>query len=207
MGSLLVIGTAPVEPAEFGSGMADYTILLIDYDPRSVESIKTSLKGEGYRVAVAHDGEAAMEAFAAIQPDLTLVEAMLPKKHGFEVCRELKETEHGANHPIVIITAIYKGRKYRQEGFHKHKCDEYMEKPFDKKTLLEAVQRLLPDETETPAHLNIDRSEPPPPAVKPAAPVADHVPDKSRPGLLDHLSLAPEADDEINDCLNAIMPD
>lgn len=189
--------------------MPDYTILLIDYDPRSVESIKAALKVARFRVAVAHDGEAAIEAFNAIRPDLTLVEAMLPKKHGFDVCRELKETEHGAAHPVVIITAVYKGRKYRQEAFHKHRCDEYLEKPIDEATLLETVRRLLPEPAEKPTAAEIDRERATPAGVPAPAPAPRSAPaaDPSRPGLLDRLALQPESDDEINDCLDAIMPD
>ncbi|MDH3628405.1 MAG: response regulator [Acidobacteriota bacterium] len=190
--------------------MSDYTILLIDYDPRSVESIKKTLKGAGYRVAVAYDGEAAIEAFHAIQPDVTFVEAMLPKKHGFEVCRELKETEHGADHAVIIMTAFYKGRKYRQEATHKHKCDEYLEKPFSNEILLETVKRFLPEEINPPAHLAIDRAAPPVPAPTPEptpAPTPAPTVAPKTPGLVDRLALASDDADEIADYLDAIMPD
>lgn len=123
--------------------MANHTILLIDYDPRSIESLRTPLVSAGYRVEVAKDGIAGSRRFAELLPDLTLVEAMIPKKHGFEVCQELKSSEHGKNSPVVIITGVYKGRKYRHQARHQYGCDEFLEKPISPTDLLAVVHRFL----------------------------------------------------------------
>lgn len=123
-----------------GSSMANHTILLIDYDPRSIESLRTPLVSAGYRVEVAKDGIAGSRRFAELLPDLTLVEAMIPKKHGFEVCQELKSSEHGKNSPVVIITGVYKGRKYRHQARHQYGCDEFLEKPISPTDLLAVVR-------------------------------------------------------------------
>ena len=123
--------------------MPDYTILLIDYDPRSIRRVMDTLVGAGYRVEVARNGEAGIEAFEQIRPDLTLVEAMLPKLHGFEVCRRLKQTAHGKGSPVLIITAVYKGRRYRHEARHQYGCDGYLEKPISDGDLVGAVHSFL----------------------------------------------------------------
>jgi TonB family protein len=123
--------------------MSKYTILLIDYEPRSIESLKGPLESVGYRVEVASDGISGVEMFDSLKPDLTLIEAMIPKKHGFEVCQQLKATEHGTKTPIAILTAVYKGRKYRSQALHSYKCDEYLEKPIDADYLLQTVGKLL----------------------------------------------------------------
>lgn len=123
--------------------MADYTILLIDYEPRSIERISSLFEDEGYRVEVARDGISGIEAFESTRPDLTLIEAMLPLKHGFEVCRELKRTPHGQVSPILIITGVYKGRKYRWQARYDYGCDEYIEKPVTDDTLLHLVRTFL----------------------------------------------------------------
>jgi DNA-binding response OmpR family regulator len=123
--------------------MPDYTILLIDYEPRSIEVVRQTLEGGGFRLEVAGDGVKGIEAFNRLQPDLTLVEAMLPKRHGFEVCQHLKTTSHGAVTPVAIITAVYKGRKYRNQALHQYKADEYLEKPIAPDVLLATVRRLL----------------------------------------------------------------
>ena len=70
--------------------MANYTILLIDYEPRSIERFRDPLIAAGYAVEIATDGVSGIEAFHRLSPDMVLVEAMIPKKHGFEVCQELK---------------------------------------------------------------------------------------------------------------------
>lgn len=124
--------------------MAKNTILLIDYEPRSIERTKSPLVALGYRVAVATDGLAGVEAFERLKPDLVLIEAMIPKKHGFEVCQDLKKTPVGKRTPIIITTSVYKGRKYRTQALHMYGCDEYIEKPIPEDQFIEIVRRFLP---------------------------------------------------------------
>lgn len=123
--------------------MANYTILLIDYEPRSIERFRDPLIAAGYAVEIATDGISGVEAFHRLNPDMVLVEAMIPKKHGFEVCQELKRTPHGRRTPVIITTGVYKGRKYRTQALHIYGCDEYIEKPIAPAHLLEIVGRFL----------------------------------------------------------------
>jgi TonB family protein len=123
--------------------MTNYTILLIDYEPRSIERFRQPLTSAGYRVEIATDGIAGIEAFTRLNPDMVLVEAMIPKKHGFEVCQELKRTPHGRRTPIIITTGVYKGRKYRSQALHIYGCDEYIEKPIAPEQLLAVVGKFF----------------------------------------------------------------
>ena len=123
--------------------MANYTILLIDYEPRSIERFRDPLLAAGYAIEIATDGISGIEAFHRLNPDMVLVEAMIPKKHGFEVCQELKRTPHGRTTPIIITTGVYKGRKYRTQALHIYGCDEYIEKPIAPEQLLELVGKFL----------------------------------------------------------------
>lgn len=123
--------------------MPDYTLLLIDYDPGNLGKLTTLFEREGYRVEVARDGFSGIDKFGEIEPDLTLVEAMLPRKHGFEVCQTLKRTPHGKNSLVFIITAVYKGRRYRWQARHDYGADGYIEKPIDNEALLEIVRTAL----------------------------------------------------------------
>ena len=123
--------------------MSDYTILLVDYEPRSVQRIQGCLLGAGFRVEVVNNGLAAIEKFRELKPSMVLLEAMLPKKHGFEVCQELKATAQGKNTPVAIITGVYKGRRYRTQAIHLYGCDEYIEKPVEDTTLVAICRRLL----------------------------------------------------------------
>jgi len=69
---------------------------------------------------------------------------MIPKKHGFEVCQEIKKVPEGKSTPVIIMTGVYKGRKYRTQAMHVHGCDEYVEKPITPEALLEIVKRFVP---------------------------------------------------------------
>jgi CheY-like chemotaxis protein len=104
--------------------MANYTILLIDYEPRSIERFRQPLSDAGYTVEIATDGLTGIEAFHRLSPDMVLVEAMIPKKHGFEVCQELKRTAHGRKTPVLITTGVYKGRAERR--LSRSTGDEYI---------------------------------------------------------------------------------
>jgi DNA-binding response OmpR family regulator len=125
-------------------------ILIIDYEPRGIKQLEDPLTEAGFEVLVAKDGIVGVEVFHDQRPDLVLIEAMLPKRHGFEVCGELKKTPHGQRTPVVIVTSVYKGRKYRSQAKHQHHCDEYLEKPISPELLLDVVRRLL-DRDQGPA--------------------------------------------------------
>src|SRR5436190_9463330 len=148
--------------------MANYTILLIDYEPRSIERFREPLVGAGYTVEVATDGLTGIEAFHRLNPDMVLVEAMIPKKHGFEVCQELKRTPHGRKTPVLITTGVYKGRKYRTQALHIYGCDEYIEKPIAPEQLLAVVGKFFSGSAGSNAGTReattVAASEPPAPA-------------------------------------------
>ena len=123
--------------------MPDYKILVIDYEPRSIERLLVPLRNEGYEVEVARNGVEGIEAFDRISPDLTLVEAMLPKIHGFDVCKELKKSPHGKKSSVVILSSVYRGHRYRMQARFQYDADGYLEKPISDSDLLTAVSSFL----------------------------------------------------------------
>jgi len=125
--------------------MADYTILIIDYEPRSIERLRQPLERAGYGVEVAKDGKAGILKFHEIEPAAVIIEAMLPKRHGFEVCQELKQTPHGNRCPVMIATSVYRGRRYRHQAMHLYSCDAYLEKPLADEDLLSTIETALQD--------------------------------------------------------------
>lgn len=156
--------------------MRHYTILLIDYEPRSIERVRRPLAEAGFLVRLATDGLSGVSLFEELNPDLVIIEAMIPKKHGFEVCQEIKRTAHGKRTPVFVQTAVYKGRKYRSQALHIYNCDEYLEKPYSDEFLVETVRSRLgiaPGEPvgvpETPVPL--DEPEPAIEVVGPDRPV------------------------------------
>ncbi len=123
--------------------MTSSTILVIHYDPRSQDKHRQVLEENGFKVLLAKDGATAMATFIENEPDLILLEAMLPKVHGFEVCADLKKTTLGRKTPVVVMSSIYKGRKYRHEAMHTHGADDFLEMPMDTTKLVAALNKLL----------------------------------------------------------------
>jgi DNA-binding response OmpR family regulator len=129
--------------------MSKYKVLVIDYEPRGIQQLTVPLEEAGYEVYVEKNGVSGMRTFSELKPDLAVIEAMLPKKNGFELCQELKKTPQGSRTPIVLVSSVYKGRKYRTQALHHYGCNEYLEKPVAPEKLLETVRRLLKCDPET----------------------------------------------------------
>ena len=132
--------------------MATPKILLVHYDPTALSRFRTLLEKNGFDVNEARDGSTALAALLEFEPDLVLMEAMLPKVHGFEVCEDIKKTARGKRTPVVLMTSVYKGRKYRNEAIHTHGADDYIELPMKDAQLLSVIERSL-------GHANVPRSE------------------------------------------------
>lgn len=125
--------------------MPEKKILVVDYDAASLENIAKLLKVHKYRVAKAADGQAGYEAFQAERPDLVVLEAMLPKMHGFDLTQKISRETQGRV-PIILITGLYKGPQYRQEALSALGASDYFEKPLDAEAFVGAVKRLLHDD-------------------------------------------------------------
>jgi len=137
--------------------MSDYTILVVDYEPRSIQTIRDALEKVGYRVEVASDGASALEVFKRTHPMLTLIEVMLPKRSGLEVCRELKETDHGAKTPVVVMTSRFRSRTYRTQARYEFNADDFLEKPLNEDRVRVYVHNMLASTQKRPcdAHKKI----------------------------------------------------
>ena len=123
--------------------MPDYTILIVDYEPRAIDAARKVLEGAGYRIEAANNGNAGVVAFKRLNPDLTLVAAMLPRRQGLEVCRELKATEHGGTAPVLVLASRFQGRRIVGEA-RRSGAAGCVFKPIVEQELLEIVQGHLP---------------------------------------------------------------
>lgn len=127
--------------------MAEKKILVIDYDAKSLADLAKLLKANKFRVVTAADGQAGYDAFLAEKPDLVVLEAMLPKLHGFDLTQKISRETQGRI-PVVLVTGLYKGPQYRQEATSGLGAAEFFEKPIDADAFIAAVKRLLRDEDE-----------------------------------------------------------
>lgn len=125
--------------------MPEKKILIVDYDAKSLESMSSLFTAEGLEVITAADGQEAYEKYTGEKPDLILLEAMLPKLHGFDLTQKISKETKGSL-PIVIVTGLYKGSQYKKEALRSFGAADYFEKPFDKNKLVNAVMNLLHDE-------------------------------------------------------------
>lgn len=116
-------------------------ILIVDDEPNIVVSLEFLMKREGFEVAVATDGEAALKSVEEKKPDLVLLDIMLPKKNGFEVCQTIRSHPDWQGVKIVMLTA--KGRDTEVAKGTALGADAYMTKPFSTKDLIAQVRQIL----------------------------------------------------------------
>lgn len=116
-------------------------ILIVDDEPNIVISLEFLMKKEKFEVAVAGDGEEALAKVASFKPDLVLLDVMMPKKSGFEVCEALRADPACAGLLIMMLTA--KGRDTEVAKGLAIGADAYMTKPFSTKDLLAKVKVML----------------------------------------------------------------
>lgn len=118
-----------------------HRILIVDDEPNIVISLEYLLKKEGFEVAVATDGEAALQQAAEFSPELILLDVMMPKKSGFEVCQALRADPARAGVKIIMLTA--KGRETEVAKGLALGADAYVTKPFSTKDLVLQIKSLL----------------------------------------------------------------
>ena len=116
-------------------------ILVVDDEPDVVSLLDLMLKGQGYSVIVAVDGQEALEKARSEKPDLILLDIMLPRIDGYKVARMLKFDEKYSQIPIIMLTAKVQ-EKDRQMGMETG-ADEYITKPFDVTALLAKIKEIL----------------------------------------------------------------
>jgi len=117
------------------------SILITDDEPNIVLSLEFVLQEEGYRVRVARDGQEALDALAAELPDLLLLDVMLPRVSGFEVCERVRANPAWRDLRVVMLSA--KGREVEVQKGLALGADAYVTKPFAIKDLLAEVARQL----------------------------------------------------------------
>ncbi len=125
--------------------MAIGKILVVDDDLNICELLRLYMEKDGYTVAVANDGEQAVSTFRQFNPDLVMLDIMLPKKDGWEVCRDIRRT---SDTPIIMLTA--KGETFDKVLGLELGADDYVVKPFDTKEIMARVKAVLRRTTPTP---------------------------------------------------------
>ena len=118
--------------------MLDTKILIVDDDNNICDLLKLYFENEGYEVKTANDGVEGVSFFKIYQPDIVLLDIMLPRKDGWQVCREIREV---SSKPIIMITA--KGEVFDKVLGLEMGADDFVVKPFDMKELSAHVKAVL----------------------------------------------------------------
>ena len=126
--------------------MANEKILVVDDDVNICELLRLYLEKEGYTVSIVNDGESAVKSFGEIQPDLMLLDIMLPRLDGWQVYREIRKF---SDKPIIMLTA--KGETFDKVLGLELGADDYVVKPFDAKEVVARVKAVLRRSAGTPA--------------------------------------------------------
>lgn len=115
-----------------------YKILIVDDDENICELLRLYLEKDGFETVVANDGEQAVEYAAKYTPDLILLDIMLPKLDGWQVCREIRKS---SDVPIIMLTA--KGETFDKILGLELGADDYISKPFDTKEVIARIKAVL----------------------------------------------------------------
>jgi DNA-binding response OmpR family regulator len=116
-------------------------ILLVDNNIDTLKIVSLILQGEGYAIDTAVDGEKALTQVSEKPPQLILLDLMLPKLNGIDVCRRLKQNEATRHIPVIIMTA--KSKDEAQKGAATAGADSYLLKPFDPGELVDRVKQYV----------------------------------------------------------------
>jgi len=125
-------------------------ILVADDDKNICELLRLYLEKEGYTVVLANDGEEALAKFGAESPDILLLDVMMPKLDGWQVCREIRKK---SELPIIMVTA--KGETFDKVLGLELGADDYVVKPFDAKEIVARIKAVMRRTGKTAAESNV----------------------------------------------------
>jgi two-component system alkaline phosphatase synthesis response regulator PhoP len=121
-------------------------ILVVDDDPDLVESVSLKLESENFVVGKAYDGVEALEKIKEKQPDLVLLDVMMPKKNGYDLCDELKTDDQYKDIVVVLLTAVgdaVTSTNYTHIDGKTNMADDFIPKPIDLDKLVEIIKENL----------------------------------------------------------------
>ena len=126
--------------------MAKKYVLIVDDDPDMVETVGMMLESKGYEVGKAYDGIEGDEAIKKRRPDLVVLDVMMPRKDGYVLCGELKRDAATRDIPVILLTAVGEAvptTTYTHADGMATEADDYIPKPVDTGTLVNAIERLF----------------------------------------------------------------
>jgi CheY-like chemotaxis protein len=118
-------------------------VLVVDDDEMVLHLVSQLLEGADMTVRTARGGREALHCLRERAPDLVVLDGMLPDVHGFEICRQIKNSERFRHIPVVLVSAVHRGWRFAADVQERYGADAYVEKPFEPFDLLRRVEVLL----------------------------------------------------------------
>jgi DNA-binding response OmpR family regulator len=118
-----------------------HSVLVVEDEPNIVDSLSFLMKQAGYRVWIARDGDTALRMVASETPDLVLLDVMLPRRDGYQVCQAIRANPEWNGVRVIMLSA--KGRELDRRKGIALGADDYITKPFSTREIVERVQRTL----------------------------------------------------------------
>ncbi len=128
----------------------DTKVLVVDDEPFILKSLTFVLRKAGFEVLEAHDGEEALEVLRAHRPSLVFLDVMMPRKNGYDVCREVKSDPELASTHVIMLTA--KGQEADKQKAFACRADEYITKPFSPTKIIERAVTITKGRTGAGSH-------------------------------------------------------
>lgn len=130
--------------------MDTYTILIVDDESDILDLLQYNIEREGYKVLLASDGEEAVKVARKHRPDLILLDIMMPKMDGIEVCRQIKEEPELSKTFIIFLTA--RSEEYSEVAGFDAGADDYIFKPIKPRVLIRRIKAILRRDAENEPH-------------------------------------------------------
>ncbi|MEJ2671831.1 MAG: response regulator [Deltaproteobacteria bacterium] len=121
-------------------------VIIVDDDPDLVETVSMMLESKGFEVGKAYDGLEGEAAIKKRRPDVLILDVMMPRKNGYELCQELKSNKWTQDIPVILLTAVGEAvptTSYSHAEGMAVEAEDFIPKPVDAATLVEAVERLI----------------------------------------------------------------
>jgi len=132
---------ATVAKAEAPAGVKK-TVLVVDDEEEIRRLVIRVLEDRGYRVVSADKGLEALRIVKEHEPDILILDAMLPEVHGFDICKRIKGSAKYGHIPVIMISAVYRGWRFAEDLKNSYGVDHFIEKPFRINDLLQVVDRV-----------------------------------------------------------------
>jgi TonB family protein len=122
--------------------MKDKKILIVDFDANSLDTLSEFLEDEGFQIVKAKDGQSGLEKFESERPDLLILEPMIPKLHGFDLCKNIAN-DSGKRTPVIFTTEFYGEEQCKREASRASNLTAFFRKPYRKEDVLSSALNLL----------------------------------------------------------------